>query len=208
MHIPDGFLSGEVAATTYVISASWLTYSVKRVKHITDDKTIPVMGVLGAFIFAAQMINFPVAGGTSGHLVGGALLAILFGPFAASIIMATILISQVLLFADGGITSLGANILNMGIVAPIVGILIYKALKKWDHRLAVFISAWLSIVASAALCAVELSLSGTIPLKVALPAMVSVHSLIGIGEGLITLSVLVALYKLDPGLKKLGEEFK
>ncbi len=206
MHIPDGFLSGEVAATTYVISVSWLTYSVKRVKH--DEKTIPVMGVLGAFIFAAQMINFPVAGGTSGHLVGGALLAILFGPFAASIIMATILISQVLLFADGGITSLGANILNMGIVAPIVGILIYKALKKWDHRLAIFISAWLSIVASAALCAVELSLSRTIPLKVALPAMVSVHSLIGIGEGLITLSVLVALYKLDPGLKKLGEEFK
>ena len=206
MHIPDGFLSGEVAATTYVISASWLTYSVKRVKH--DEKIIPVMGVLGAFVFAAQMINFPVAGGTSGHLVGGALLAILFGPFAASIIMATILISQVLLFADGGITSLGANILNMGIVAPIVGILIYKALKKWDHRLAIFISAWLSIVASAALCAVELSLSRTIPLKVALPAMVSVHSLIGIGEGLITLSVLVALYKLDPGLKKLGEEFK
>ncbi len=200
MHIPDGFLSIPVAASTYVISGSWVGYSIKRVREEAGEKAIPTMGVLAAFIFAAQMINFPVAGGTSGHLVGGTLIAILFGPYVASIIMSTILIAQSLLFADGGITALGANILNMGIIAPIVGFVIYRALRKWHFKASIFIASWVSIVLSAAACALELSLSGTIPINVSLPAMVSVHALIGIGEGLITLFVILAIEKFNPDL--------
>ena len=200
MHIPDGFLSMPVAASTYAISGAWVGYSIKKVRDEAGEKAVPTMGVLAAFIFAAQMINFPVAGGTSGHLVGGTLLAILFGPYVASIIMSTILIAQSLLFADGGITALGANILNMGIIAPIVGYVIYKSLHKWHFRASIFIASWVSIVLSAAACAFELSLSGTIPLKVSLPAMVSVHALIGIGEGLITMLVILAIEKFNPDL--------
>lgn len=118
--------------------------------------------------------------------------------------MATILIAQSLLFADGGITALGANILNMGIIAPIVGYVIYKSLSKWRFRSSIFIASWVSIVLSAAACAVELSLSDTIPLNVSLPAMVSGHALIGIGEGLITVFVILAIEKLNPDLVAKG----
>ncbi len=200
MHIPDGFLSVPVATSTYAISGAWVGYSIKKVQEKVGEKAVPAMGVLAAFVFAAQMINFPVAGGTSGHLVGGTLLAILFGPMVASVIMTAILIAQALLFADGGITALGANILNMGIVAPLTGYFVYKFIKKWHYGAAVFIASWLSIVVSAMFCAVELALSGTIPLRIALPAMTSIHAIIGIGEGLITYFVVVAIKKMTPSI--------
>ncbi len=200
MHIPDGFISVEVAVATVAASAATVALSIKKVKNKTSDNLVPEMGIVAAFVFAAQMVNFPVAGGTSGHLVGGALLAILFGPFRACIIMSTILIAQALLFADGGITALGANILNMGIVAPFSAYIVYRALKNRGLKLAIFLASWSSIVLSAIFCALELALSGTIPLKVALPAMASIHAIIGIGEGLITVPVVLGIFRYHASL--------
>jgi len=202
MHIPDGFISVEVAVAAVAASAATAAYSIKKIKNQSSENIIPEMGILAAFVFAAQMVNFPVAGGTSGHLVGGALLAILFGPFRACIIMSTILIAQTLLFADGGITAIGANILNMGIVAPFSAYFVFKLLKPFGFKLSVFVASWISIVLSAIFCAAELALSGTIPLKVALPAMAGVHALIGIGEGLITVPVVAGVLRYHKSLIK------
>ena len=122
MHIPDGFVNIPVAAATYVASGGSLAYAVRRTNEELGEKQVPLMGVMGAFIFAAQMLNFPVAGGTSGHLIGGALAAILLGPWAGMLIMASVLIVQALIFQDGGLVALGANVFNMGVVACLVEI--------------------------------------------------------------------------------------
>ncbi len=154
------------------------------------------MGVLAAFIFAAQMLNFTVAGGTSGHLIGGALAAILLGPWAAILTMTTVVGIQALVFQDGGLLVMGANILNMGIISVLVGYGVYRGVmalageRRWGLFLGGFAAAWLSVVISAVATAVELAFSGASPLGVALPAMACVHVLIGIGEGLITVGAL------------------
>jgi cobalt/nickel transport system permease protein len=154
------------------------------------------MGVLAAFIFAAQMLNFAVAGGTSGHLIGGALAAVLLGPWAGILTMTTVVSIQALLFQDGGLLVMGANILDMGIIATLVGYGAYRgtALLAQGRRSGLlvggFAGAWLSVVTAAAACAVELAFSGTSPLGVVMPAMVGVHILIGIGEGLVTVGAL------------------
>lgn len=150
------------------------------------------MAAIGSFIFAVQMLNFPVAQGTSGHFLGGVLATILLGPLEGLLVMAIVLIIQSLFFADGGILALGANIFNMGIIGAIGGYYFYKFIKKRFKKiwLAAFIAAWLSVVIASAACAIELALSNTIPLGTILPAMVSVHALIGLGEGMITIIVL------------------
>jgi len=196
MHIPDGFLNAATAATTYVVSAGGVGYGVKEANRKLGDKHVPLMGVMGAFIFAAQMLNFTVVGGTSGHLIGGALAAILLGPWAGTLIMACVLIVQCLIFQDGGITALGANIFNMGLVACFVGYYLYRAVtslrgeSKTARLVGGFVGAWSSVFMASIACAVELALSGKFPLGVALPAMGGIHALIGIGEGLITTAVL------------------
>ena len=196
MHIPDGFLNVATAATTYAISAGALACGVREANKKLGEKHIPLMGVMGAFIFAAQMLNFPVAGGTSGHLIGAALAAILLGPWAATIVMACVLIVQCFIFQDGGLLSLGANIFNMGFLASFGGYYVYRLFTKAlgegrRSRLAsAFAAGWASVLLAAIACALELSVSGTSPIKMALPAMAGVHALIGIGEGLITLAVL------------------
>ncbi len=126
MHIPDGFLSLATVATTYAVSAGGVANAVRIANRKLGEKQVPLMGILAAFIFAAQMLNFPVAGGTSGHIVGAALAAILLGPWAAVIIMTTVLIAQSLIFQDGGLLALGANVLNMGIVASFGAYYIYR----------------------------------------------------------------------------------
>jgi cobalt/nickel transport system permease protein len=154
------------------------------------------MGVLAAFIFAAQMLNFTVAGGTSGHLIGGALAAILLGPWAGILTMATVVSIQALLFQDGGLVVMGANILDMGIIATLVGYGVYRGVmtlargKRWGLLIGGFSGAWLSVVVAAVACAIQLAFSGWSPLGVVLPAMGVVHVLIGIGEGLITVGAL------------------
>lgn len=196
MHIPDGFLNVPTAAITYAVSAGALAYGVREANKKLREKHVPLMGVMGAFIFAAQMLNFPVIGGTSGHLIGAALAAILLGPWAATIVMACVLIVQCLIFQDGGLISLGANIFNMGFLASFGGYYAYRLCtkvlgKERRSQLAGgFAAGWTSVFLAASACALELGASGTSPIKVALPAMAGVHALIGIGEGLITLAVL------------------
>lgn len=201
MHIPDGFLSGEVNIAGYAVSAAAIVYSLTKVKKTIDDRSVPLMGVTAAFIFAAQMLNFPVAGGTSGHFLGAVLASVLLGPFGGIIVMSLVVSVQCLGFADGGLTALGTNIFNMAIVGTFFGYGSFKLLRSMvlkDDRqmpLAAGIAGWFSIVFAAGFCAAELAVSGTTPLRIALPAMLSVHMLIGIGEGIITAAVVGLVYK-------------
>jgi cobalt/nickel transport system permease protein len=200
VHIPDGFLDPKTWIGCSAITVAMLSAAVRRTKEKLAEKQVPLMGVMAAFIFAAQMINFPIIGGTSGHLVGGVLAAVLFGPFSASIIMTVILLIQCFLFNDGGVTALGANILNMGIIAPFLGYAVYNALRGVGNVIASFFAAWVSVVAAAAACALELAVSGTSPLGVALPAMLFWHLFIGVGEGVITAAVVGYLERVKSDL--------
>lgn len=199
MHIPDGFLNMTTVAATGVASAGGLGVAVKMVANKIGEKQVPLMGMLAAFIFAAQMLNFPVAGGTSGHLIGGALAAILIGPWAGVIIMAAVLIAQSLIFQDGGLLALGANIFNMGVVAVFAAYFVNKAAVSIfdDSRQSRLIGAaaagWASVMAASFAATIELALSGASPIGIVLPAMMGIHALIGIGEGLITVLVVSAV---------------
>jgi len=196
MHIPDGFLNMATVASTYAVSAGGVGNAVRVANKKLGEKQVPLMGILAAFIFAAQMLNFPIAGGTSGHLIGAALAAILLGPWASVLIMSCVLIAQCLIFQDGGLLALGANILNMGIVASFSGYYIYRfvALLLGNGRRGKlaggFAGAWGSVFLASIVCAIELAVSGASPIGVVLPAMAGFHALIGIGEGLITGAVL------------------
>jgi cobalt/nickel transport system permease protein len=207
MHIPDGFVSGPVVGATTVASAIALVIASGRSQAALGTRRAPVLGLTTAFIFAAQMINFPVAGGTSGHLLGGTLAAIVLGsPWAGMLSIATVLIIQAVLFADGGITALGANILNMAVIGVWVGWILTQTLQrllggsKRRLPLAAGIAAGLSVVVAAIACAIELGLSRTATIALALPAMAGVHILIGVGEGLITGGVLAYLIAARPDL--------
>jgi len=188
MHIPDGFLDLKTIVATGVVSAGALSYSIKKSKEELNERQLPALGIMAAFIFAGQMINFPVAGGTSGHLLGAALATVLLGPWSASLVLATVLIVQALFFQDGGITALGAGILNMATIAVFIAHVAYTLAGKLrvNEYVASFVAAWLSVMAASTATALELAISGTVSLAVALPAMTSVHALIGIGEGIIT----------------------
>ncbi len=205
MHIPDGFLSPGTWAPAWLLSIGGMSYCLRRVARILKEKMVPLMGVTSAFIFAAQMLNFPIAGGTSGHLIGGVLAAVLLGPFAGAIVITTVLTVQCVVFQDGGLTALGANILNMSIVGTMGGYLIYLGLRKviGGNRgiiAGVAIAAWASEVLAASGVAIELAISGTSPLKVALPAMAGVHMLLGLGEAIITCSIIGFVLKVRPDL--------
>ncbi len=190
MHIPDGFLSFPILILCWVLTAFFVGLALRHTQMELGNQHIPTMGVLTATIFAAQMLNFPVTGGTSGHLIGGALAAILMGPWPAVLIMTSVVTLQALIFLDGGLLALGANILFMGVLAPWVGYGMYRLLQSVEERLAVFVAAWVSVVAAATAVSLSLWLSGTVALPIVLRAMVAVHALIGIGEGLITLGIL------------------
>ena len=205
MHIPDGFLDAKTLALTGALSAGGLAVAARQVNRTLPRNKIPLMGLGAAFVFAAQMLNFPVAGGTSGHLLGGVLAGVLLGPGAAAVVIACVLTVQALLFSDGGVLALGANIFNMSFIGAVVGCAIYRAVRKFLPGLrgritAVFFAAWLSTMLAAVTCAGELSLSGTLPPEVVFPAMISVHALIGIGEGLITSLVILAIARTRPDL--------
>ncbi len=211
MHIPDGFLNTATAVTTWAASAGGVGYAVRRVSRELRERQVPMMGVTAAFIFAAQMMNFTVAGGTSGHLLGGALAAILLGPWAAMLVLTCVLAVQALVFQDGGLLALGANILNMAIVGVWVGWLVYSGLKRllgnktWSTFVSGFAASWFSVVLAALVASVELGVSGTAAWRVVLPAMGGVHALIGIGEGLITTAVLAFLRVARPDLLALRQ---
>ena len=208
MHIPDGFLYTKTWIGMAGISGAFICLSVRRANKKISEKHIPLLGVMAAFVFAAQILNFPVGGGTSGHFMGATLIAILLGPWASILIMTTVLTVQCLVFQDGGLTALGANIFNMGIVGGFIGYYINLIVQLFiQGRKGIFIggftSAWCSIVLSAVCCAIELSISGTVPLKIAVPAMTVIHAVIGIGEGFITVATLSLLSRVRPDLLQL-----
>lgn len=200
MHIPDGFLSIAVSAVLWVLSITVVAYALKRVNQDLGERQVPLMGVLAAVIFAGQMLNFSVAGGTSGHLMGAAIATILLGPWAAILVMVCVVTIQALIFQDGGLVVMGANIFNMGITGVAVSYMIYHSLKrvlgasKTSLFISAFTAAWVSIEVTALAVALQLALSGTSPANLAIPAMALVHALIGIGEGLITVGALAFLY--------------
>jgi len=211
MHIPDGFLSLPVSVVLWVISILVIAISLKRVNQDLDEKKIPLMGVLAAAIFAGQMLNFTVVGGTSGHLVGAALATILIGPWAAILVMTSVIAIQGLIFQDGGLVVMGANILNMGIIGVAVSYFVYSTVRKaagtrrWGIFVGGFAAAWFAVVISSIATALELAISGTSPANIAIPAMAGIHALIGIGEGLITVGALVLIYAARPDFLKVKE---
>ncbi|RJQ09804.1 MAG: cobalamin biosynthesis protein CbiM [Bacillota bacterium] len=200
MHIPDGFLDLKTWAGSAAVGAGLVACSLTRARADLEERRLPTVGVMAAFIFAAQMVNFPVSGGTSGHLIGAVLAAVTLGPWTASLVMTTVLVVQCLVFGDGGVTALGANVLNMAFIATFAGYGAYLALRRVTREgLAVGVGAWISVVAAAAACSTELALSGTAPLGAVLPAMLGWHAIIGLGEAVITAAVAAYLWKVRPG---------
>lgn len=198
MHIPDGFLDAKTLIASGAIAATGLGLALRTARRELPPRDVPRLGLCAAFLFAAQMVNFPVAGGTSGHLIGGALAAALLGPAAAAIVVTSVLLVQSLLFADGGVLALGANVLNMALVAPLTGYAVFIGLQRLlpgqRGRIAsLIVSGWCSTFLASVACAGQLAASGTVAWRVGLPAMAGIHALIGLGEGLISALVLLAI---------------
>ena len=200
MHIPDGFLTTPVWAMLDVLAMPAAGFAARRAQRGFDDSKAPLLGVMGAFVFAAQMINFPVGVGTSGHLVGGALLACTLGPAAASVVMTAILIIQALLFQDGGVLSLGANVLNMAVVGVLAGYLPYHLWGRGRaRRAAIFTGGALSVLAGAVLALAELLLSGVKMPASVLGLSLGFFAVSAVIEGAITVAVMSALENIQPG---------
>ncbi len=200
MHIPDGFLSPGVCLATGAAAAAAVVLAARRAQAETEESRAPLLGVMGAFVFAAQMINFPVGVGTTGHLLGGALLAFTLGPASAVVVMTAILSIQALVFQDGGVLALGANVFNMAVVGVLAGYSPYSLLAHAGRRrTAVFAGAALSVIASALLALGELRLSG-VPIPPAiLGVSLGLFLVNALVEGAVTLGVVQALEALHPG---------
>ncbi len=203
MHIPDGFLSVPVSLVGWLLLIALIGIALRQTRQQLGERQIPLMGLLAACVFAAQMINFPVAGGTSGHLLGGVLVAILLGPWAAVLVMTCVIGVQGLLFQDGGLLVMGANIFNMGIITVVIGYGLYRLALSRPVRMRLIVAgvaAWFSVIAGALATSLELWLSGTARLDLVIPAMLGVHALIGIGEALVTVAALSFLLRTRPDL--------
>ena len=205
MHIHDGFLDGKTAATAAVLSIAGVGLALRQVRRELPPRRVPLLGLAAAFLFAAQMLNFPVAGGTSGHLMGGVLVAALLGPSAAIVVLTAVVIVQCFLFADGGVSALGANLLNMGIFGAGGGYLVYRLISMRVRGLrgqvtGVAFGGWFSTVLAAIGCAGELAWSHTVAWSAGFPMMASVHMIIGLGEGLISALAFAAIARTRPDL--------
>lgn len=211
MHIADGIMAPPIWVLGYIMAIPVVLYAARRTRNDLGEAQIPLLGVLAAGIFVAQMLNFPIGGGTTGHLVGAALATILLGPYAMIIIITVVLIIQALLFGDGGVTALGLNILNMAIVGGGIATVIYYGLNRngpSDRKTrwygSMFVAAWAATVVAALACAVELGVSAAInpefgiPLSIAVPAMGITHAFIGIGEGVVTVLVVAFIAAVRP----------
>ena len=203
LHIPENFLSIAVSVICWLVAALILSMAISRTNRSLGEKQVPLMGVMAAFIFAAQMINFPVIGGTSGHLLGGVLAAITLGPWAGMLVMTAVIAVQALLFQDGGLLVMGANILNMGLITVAIGYGLYRSVSNGNRTLQLFVAgvaAWLSVIAGALFTSLELWLSGYAKLQIVIPAMLGIHAPIGIGEALITVAALAFILQSRPDL--------
>lgn len=207
LHIPDGFLDTTVSLLCWVITLIILAIAVRRAQADYDERLAPLAGIMAAFVFAAQMINFPVLGGTSGHFIGAALAFIVLGPWLGLLVMTAVIALQALLFQDGGLIVMGANILVMGIVPGFVAYGLYGLVSRRGRGIRLTmagIAAWMSVVLAALVVSLLLGLSGTANMAVVVPVMVGVHMLIGIGEALVTVAALAFLMATRPEL--LGEQ--
>lgn len=200
MHIPDGYLDLPLALTFYILSFAVLAYSIIRGRKELDESKIPLIGVVAAGIFVAQMLDWPIPGGTSAHFVGGGLAAVLLGPYIGSIVMASVVIVQCLIFGDGGITALGANLWNMAVINVYAAYFIYSILKKKllvkNIEISSFASGWLGITLAAIFAGIELGISSTFrySILVTVSVMGVWHFLLGIIEGIITSAVVMYSY--------------
>ena len=208
MHVPDGFLDAPTSLATAGVAATAVAIALRGARRELDDRVAPLAGIIATFVFAAQMINFPVAGGTSGHLVGGALTTVLVGPCTGLLCMTVVLVVQSLLFADGGITALGTNVVLMGVVAVVAAHLVFLAARiLLPKRVAMVapaaaLAAVVSVAASAATFVLLYSVGGVVPIPfdTLLTAMLGVHLLIGVGEAVITFVVVAGLVGVRPDL--------
>jgi len=211
LHIPDGFLSTAVSIMGWFLAVIFIGIALRQTKDQLGERQVPLMGILAAFIFAAQAINFPVAAGTSGHLLGGTLAAIVLGPWAGTLVMTAVIAVQALLFQDGGLLAMGWNILNMGVITAFTGFAVYMLVVRLlgtttrARLIGGFVGAWLSVVVSATATAIELAISGTSPLHLGLPAMAGVHAIIGLGEAVITVGAVGLLQASRPQVLTTGE---
>lgn len=208
MHIPDGFIDGTTSAGAAVVAAGGMGATLRRAADVLDERRVPLAGLVAAFVFAVQMLNFPVASGTSGHLLGGVLAAVLVGPAVGTLCVMVVLAVQALLFADGGLSALGLNVLNMALVTAFGGYAVFAVVRRLRPRsassvvVASGLAAAASVVLSALAFTVEYALGGTGTASVGtvLGAMVGVHVLIGVGEGFITALVVSAVLASRPDL--------
>ncbi len=202
MHIPDGFLSTPVYVVGYILAIIFIYLAAKWSRENLDEKYIPLLAVLAAGIFALMSFNLPVPFGSSGHLLGAALVAIIFcSPYAAIIVLTVVLLIQALFFGDGGLTALGTNIFNMGVVGGFVGYYGYIGLRdKIGNYPSIFIAAWAACVLSALVAAIEMAISGTFPLDLGLFYMGGYHAMIGFIEAIITVIIIKALESVRPDL--------
>ena len=208
MHVPDGFLDAPTSLATAGVAAAAIGIALRGARRELDDRIAPLAGLVATFVFATQMLNFPVAGGTSGHLMGGALAAVLVGPFTGLLCLTVVLVVQSLLFADGGITALGTNVVLMGIVTVVVGYVAFRGTQMvLPKRLsmvapAAALGALVSVVASAATFVGLYALGGAVPIPydTLLTAMLGVHTIIGIGEAVITFLVVASIVSVRPDL--------
>jgi cobalt/nickel transport system permease protein len=181
-------------------------YALQKTRKELGRHQIPLVGIMTAFVFGAQMLNFPVTGGTSGHLIGATVVAIFLGPWAMIVVMSCVVGVQAIVFQDGGMLALGCNIINMGVISGLIGYAIYIVSKRWmtnttlSQLMRAGIGAWFSVVVASIATALQLAMSGTSPLAVVLPAMIAVHMLIGIGEAVITITTLIFVQQTHPNL--------
>jgi cobalt/nickel transport system permease protein len=208
VHIPDGFINAGTSAAAGVAAAGGIGVCLRRTAETLEEKQAPMAGLVAAFIFAVQMLNFPVAAGTSGHLLGGALAAVLVGPWAGAICVAVVLVIQALLFADGGLTALGLNVLNMALLTSFAGYAAFFVLRRvlprtnWSVTAASGGAAFIAVVLPSFAFALEYAIGGTgdVSFGTVAGAMVGVHLAIGIGEGVITAFAVGAVLAVRPDL--------
>lgn len=208
MHVPDGFLDAPTSVATGALAVVAVGISLKKAREELDDRTAPLAGLVAAFIFATQMLNFPVVTGTSGHLMGGAIAAVLVGPWTGVLATSVVFIVQCLLFADGGITAIGTNIILMGVTTVAVGWLVFRGLQAVLPKkvsmvpVAAGIGALVSVPVASLLFVLLYAIGGTADLSIGslAAAMVSVHVLIGIGEGVITFLAVGSIIAVRPDL--------
>jgi cobalt/nickel transport system permease protein len=203
MHIPDGLVTNNagIAILMWIVSIAFLAWSWKKAKVTYSRSITSLLAISSAFVFAAQMINFPIVFGTSGHLVGGTFLAMLLGPYAAILSMTIVLLMQALIFADGGIIAFGMNVFNMAIIGGLSFFLIKMFTRNFNSRrlsTSVFAASWLSVMLGALVCSLEVAPAFVGGATVTIPSMLFFHAIIGLGEGAITMVLIASLQRLKP----------